>query len=268
MFLKLTINIGRNCIICFNYIKKLLIQNTYSILKFIGFAFYSFVNNFFPPIYFKIFLTQLMYIGLFSVPVIALTGIFSGAVLALQSYYSMSKLIAESSVPMILVLSLTRELGPVLSGLILAGRAGAFITAELSTMRVTDQIDAIYTLSINPIKYLIAPRILATLISLPILVIIFNILGFFGGYMVAIYKLNFAESLYIQNTLKYLNFIDIISGLTKALFFGFIIGANSCYKGYYAKGGAKGVGLATTNAVVTSSVIILIFNYIITEFFI
>lgn len=268
MMLKFIINVGKMTIKSSKCITNYLGQKIFNILSFIGFGMNGLVQNFLQPIYFKVLLSQLIYIGLLSIPVISLTAIFSGAVLALQSYYSMSKLVAESSVPMILVLSLTRELGPVLSGLILAGRAGAAITAEISTMRVTDQVDAIYTLSVNPIKYLIAPRILATMLSLPFLVLIFNILGFTGGYLIAIHKLNFLAPLYINNTLKYLKAIDIISGLTKATFFGLIIGINSCYKGYYATKGARGVGIATTNAVVSSSVMILISNYIITQFFI
>lgn len=240
-------------------------MNLLNFLRFCGFSFLAIMYSFSRPIYFGSLINQIIYLGFFSIPVITLTAIFSGAVLALQTYYGMGELSAQSSVPMVVILSLTRELSPVLSGLLLSGRAGAFVTAEISTMRVSDQIDAIYTMSIDPIRYLITPRIMATIISLPILVIIFNIVGFVGGYLISIYQLNFSSGQYIINSFEHLKSIDVVSGLIKGLFFGLIIGANSCYKGYFASGGARGVGLATTNAVVTSSIMILISNYLITK---
>ena len=141
------------------------------------------------------------------------------------------------------------------------------MAAEIGTMRVTEQIDALKTLSTNPFKYLVAPRLIAAVISLPLLVLVADIIGVMGGYLVSVYALGFSAGPYINNTLKFLEAIDVISGLVKASFFGFIIGIMGCYFGYNSKGGAEGVGIATTNAVVASSISILLFNYIITGWF-
>ncbi len=210
---------------------------------------------------------QLVSIGFYSLPVVAMTTFFSGAVLALQTYTGFSRFSAESSIATVVVLSLTRELGPVLAGLMVAGRVGASIAAEIATMRVTEQIDALYSLSTDPIKYLVTPRIIASIITMPCLVLIGDIVGVMGGYLVAVYKLNFNSSAYICNTLKYLTCSDVTSGLYKAAIFGFIISVVSCYSGYYSTKGAKGVGRATTLAVVNSSILILISNYALTELF-
>lgn len=219
------------------------------------------------PFYPGLIYRQLISIGYFSLPVVAMTAIFSGAVLALQSYNGFSRFSAESSIATVVVLSITRELGPVLAGLMVAGRVGAAIAAEVGTMRVTEQIDALFTLSTDPIKYLVAPRVLAAVISMPCLVLIGDIIGVMGGYLVSVYKLQFNSIEYIQNTAEYLETIDVVSGLVKAAVFGFIIAIMSCYNGYYSDKGAKGVGSATTNAVVSSSILILISNYILTEMF-
>lgn len=215
----------------------------------------------------KIFIHQMIQIGFFSLPVVGMTAIFSGAVLALQSYTGFSRFSAESSIATVVVLSITRELGPVLAGLMVAGRVGAAIAAELGTMRVTEQIDALYTLSTDPIKYLVSPRVLAATISLPILVLVGDVIGVMGGYMVSIHKLGFNSALYIANTIKYLERMDVISGLVKATVFGLIISVMSCYSGYNSDKGAKGVGSATTSAVVNSSIMILLSNYLVTELF-
>lgn len=219
------------------------------------------------PFYFRLLVKQLVSIGYFSLPVVAMTAFFSGAVLALQSYTGFSRFSAESSIATVVVLSITRELGPVLAGLMVAGRVGAAIAAEIGTMRVTEQIDALYTLSTDPIKYLVVPRVLAAVITLPCLVLIGDIIGVMGGYLVSTYKLGFNSSNYIINTVEYLESMDVISGLIKAAVFGFIISIMSCYHGYYSSKGAKGVGSATTAAVVSSSILILINNYLITELF-
>lgn len=219
------------------------------------------------PYYFGIILRQLIVIGYYSLPVVAMTAFFSGAVLALQSYTGFSRFSAESSIATVVVLSITRELGPVLAGLMVAGRVGASIAAEIGTMRVTEQIDALYALSTDSIKYLVAPRVLAAVITLPILVLIGDVIGVMGGYLVSTSKLGFNSSLYIKNTAQYLEAMDVISGLVKAAIFGFIIAIMSCYHGYYSDKGAKGVGNATTYAVVSSSILILISNYLITELF-
>ncbi|HJK86576.1 MAG TPA: ABC transporter permease [Candidatus Megaira endosymbiont of Nemacystus decipiens] len=231
------------------------------------FVFKSIIGMFSRPLYFNIILRQLLIIGYNSLPVIAMTAIFSGAVLALQSYTGFSRFSAESSIATVVVLSITRELGPVLAGLMVAGRVGASIAAEIGTMRVTEQIDALYVLSTNPIKYLVVPRVIASVISLPCLVFVGDIIGVMGGYFVSVYKLGFNSSSYIISTAEHLESIDVISGLVKAAAFGFIIAIMSSYYGYYSDKGAKGVGSATTSAVVSSSIIILISNYLITEIF-
>lgn len=217
------------------------------------------------PLYLRLFCKQLLVIGYFSLPVVAMTAFFSGAVLALQSYTGFSRFSAESSIATVVVLSITRELGPVLAGLMVAGRVGASIAAEIATMRVTEQIDALFALSTDPIKYLVIPRVLAAIITLPCLVLIGDIIGVLGGYLVATYKLGFNSSNYIISTVTYLESTDVISGLIKAAIFGFIISIMSCYHGYYSHKGAKGVGSATTSAVVSSSIMILTSNYLITE---
>ena len=215
-------------------------------------------------IYFRVIGRQLLEIGYFSLPVVGLTAIFTGAVLALQSYTGFSRFNAESSIASVVVLSITRELGPVLAGLMLAGRVGAAIAAEIGTMRVTEQIDALYTLGADPYKYLVIPRVIAGIIMLPLLVLVADIIGVFGGYLVSVYKLGFSPYLYLKNTVTFLETADVTSGLIKAAFFGFIVTAMGCYHGYESEGGAKGVGNATTNAVVSSSILILLSNYIIT----
>ncbi len=169
--------------------------------------------------------------------------------------------------PTLVVLSVTRELGPVLAGLMVAGRVGAAMAAEIGTMRVTDQIDALVTLSTDPMKYLVAPRLLAGMIALPLLVVVADILGVFGGFIVATVKLGFNAHTYLANTLAYMQTQDVVSGLVKAAVFGFLIALMGCYQGYNSRGGAQGVGAATTSAVVTASVLILAFDYVLTELF-
>jgi phospholipid/cholesterol/gamma-HCH transport system permease protein len=206
-------------------------------------------------------------IGYFSLPVVGLTAIFAGMVLALQSFTGFSRFSAESAIPNVVVLSITRELGPVLAGLMVSGRIAASIAAEIGTMRVTEQLDALSTLSTNPFKYLVAPRFIAGVTMMPILVFIADVIGVLGGFIVSVYKLGFNPSNYLQNTYDFVEFNDVFSGLVKAAVFGFIITIMGCYHGYYSKGGAQGVGQATTNAVVSASILILCFNYILTEIF-
>jgi phospholipid/cholesterol/gamma-HCH transport system permease protein len=220
-----------------------------------------------PPFYGRAIVRQMVEIGFYSLPVVGLTAIFTGAVLALQSYSGFSRFSAESSIAIVVVLSITRELGPVLAGLMVAGRVGAAIAAEIGTMRVTEQIDALTTLSTNPFKYLFAPRLWAGLIMLPVLVLIADIIGVMGGYAVSVHKLDFAPGPYLRATMQFLETKDVVSGLVKAGVFGFIVTLMGCYHGYHSKGGAQGVGMATTNAVVTASIMILLTNYFITELF-
>ncbi|NDF11762.1 MAG: ABC transporter permease [Proteobacteria bacterium] len=222
---------------------------------------------FIPPYYPRHLIRQMVEIGYFSLPVVGLTAIFTGAVLALQSYTGFSRFNAESSIAAVVVISITRELGPVLAGLMVAGRVGAAMAAEIGTMRVTEQIDALTTLSTNPFKYLIAPRLVAGLAMLPCLVLVADIIGVMGGYMVSIHKLGFNPSTYLKTTFDFLQFKDVFSGLVKAAVFGFIISLLGCYHGFNSRGGAQGVGQATTNAVVTASILILLSNYLVTELF-
>jgi phospholipid/cholesterol/gamma-HCH transport system permease protein len=220
-----------------------------------------------PPYYPRQIARQMMDIGYYSLPVIGLTAVFTGAVLALQSYSGFSRFNAESSIAIVVVLSVTRELGPVLSGLMVAGRIGAAFAAEIGTMRVTEQIDALTTLSTSPQKYLVFPRLFSGVIMLPCIVLIADIIGVFGGYLVSIHKLGFAPVPYLVSTFDYLKRIDVTSGLVKAAAFGFIVALMGCYHGYYSKGGAQGVGTATTNAVVSASILIFFANYFLTALF-
>ena len=220
-----------------------------------------------PPFYWRMFGHALVEIGYFSLPVVALTAVFNGMVLALQSYTGFARFNAESAIANVVVLSITRELGPVLAGLMVAGRIGAAMAAEIGTMRVTDQIDALSTLSTNPMKYLVAPRLLAGTIALPLLVVVADILGVLGGFIVATFKLGFNQATYLRNTLDFLQTDDVVSGLAKAAVFGFLITLMGCYQGYNSRGGAQGVGAATTAAVVSASILILAFDYVLTEAF-
>ena len=231
------------------------------------FTWHALVDGVRPPYYFRQIGRMMLDIGYYSLPVIGLTTIFTGGVLALQSYSGFSRFSAEGSIPIVVVLSITRELGPVLAGLMVAGRIGAAFAAEIGTMRVTEQIDALVTLSTNPNKYLIFPRIIAGVIMLPCLVLVGDIIGVMGGYIVSVHKLGFSPGPYINNTWNFLEFYDVYSGLVKAAAFGFIISLMGCYHGYHSKGGAQGVGAATTNAVVSASILILLANYVLTEVF-
>lgn len=220
-----------------------------------------------PPFYFRRFIQALIEISYYSLPVVSLTAVFTGMVLALQSYTGFARFSAQGAVANLVVLSVTRELGPVLAGLMVAGRVGAAMAAELGTMRVTDQIDALSTLSTNPMKYLVAPRLLAGTIALPLLVVVADILGVLGGFIVSTLKLGFNVGAYLTATMDFLQTQDVVSGLAKAAVFGFIISLMGCYQGYHSRGGAQGVGAATTMAVVTASILILAFDYVLTELF-
>ncbi len=237
----------------------------------LGHFFIFFVNAMYwmlkPPWYFKKIFQQTLDIGYFSLPVVGLTTFFSGMVLALQTYNGFTEFNSETTIARVVLTSITRELGPVLTGLMVAGRIGAKMAAEIATMRVTEQIDALGTLGTRPIQYLIVPKIIAAVICIPILVLVGNTIGILGGYIIAIYKLNFNPSLYLNATIEYLHLIDIIQGVVKAAIFGLIISMVSCYFGYNATKGAEGVGFATTSSVVISSVMILTSTYVITALF-
>ena len=222
------------------------------------------ITAFRPPWYPGEILKQFIQIGFYSLPVVGLTAIFTGMVLALQCYTGFSRFNASSAIATVVVVTITRELGPVLAGLMVAGRVGASMAAEIGTMRVTEQIDALTTLSTNPFKYLVFPRLLAGLVTLPFLVLVADCIGVLGGYLVGVYKLNFNSATYINQTIEFLNKQDVTSGLIKAAVFGTIITLMGCYHGYQSARGAEGVGRATTNAVVSSSILILCMNYILT----
>ena len=217
------------------------------------------------PYYKRQLLRQLIQFGYLSLPVVGLTALFSGMVLALQSYTGFSRFSAEGAVATVVVLSMTRELGPVMAGLMVAGRIGAAMAAEIATMRVTEQIDALTLLSTNPIQYLVVPRVIAGVTMLPFLVLVADIIGVFGGYLVGTLKLGFSQGAYLTQTFQNLLSKDVYSGLIKAAVFGLIIALMGCYHGFFAKRGAEGVGAATTNAVVSSSILILILNYLLTS---
>lgn len=218
-----------------------------------------------PPWYFRQLIEQIVRIGYNSLPVVGLTAFFTGGALALQIYIGGTRYNAENLVSSIVALGITRELGPVMAGLMVTGRVSAAIAAELGTMRVTEQIDALTTLSTNPFKYLVGPRILAAVITMPILVGIADIIGIFGGFVVGTTSLGFNYAAYIKNTTDFVQFADVTSGLIKAAVFGFIIALMGCYHGFNSKGGAQGVGRATTNAVVSGSILILAANYALTS---
>lgn len=220
-----------------------------------------------PPFDLRNLLKQIEEVGIKSIPVVLITGAFTGMVLALQSYTGFKRFNAEAFVGTVVALSMTRELGPVLSGLMVSGRVGSAMAAELGTMQVTEQIDALYTLATNPIKYLIVPRFLASLIVMPILTIFADVVGILGGYLVSVNLLGSNPTVYIRRTYDYLDLEDIYIGLLKACVFGMIIAIIGCYQGFNTQGGAEGVGKATTRAVVMSSLLILVANYFITALF-
>ncbi len=221
-----------------------------------------------PPWYFDQFGAQLLRIGFFSLPVVGLTAVFTGAALALNIYTGGARFNAEQFVPDIVVLGITRELGPVLASLMLAGRVSAAMAAEIGAMRVTEQIDALKTLSTDPFRFLVAPRVAAAVICVPLLVLVADIIGVFGGYAVSTQTLGFNGATYIRNTIDFVTNWDVVSGLIKAAVFGYIIALMGCYHGYNSRRGAQGVGRATTNAVVSAAILIFAANYVLTTLFV
>jgi phospholipid/cholesterol/gamma-HCH transport system permease protein len=220
-----------------------------------------------PPFFPLITLQQMISIGYFSLPVVGLTTLFTGMALALQIFEGTARFNAEGAVAQVVAIGMARELAPVLGGLMVAGRVGAAMAAEIGTMRVTEQIDALTTLSTNPFKYLIAPRLIAGTLMVPFLVLVGDVIGIFGGFVISVNLLHFNAATYVNNTVDFLENIDIISGLVKAGAFGFIVTLMGCYHGFQSRGGAEGVGAATTNAVVTASILILTANLILTRLF-
>lgn len=222
---------------------------------------------FIPPLKKERIFEQAKIIGLESLPIVSLVALFIGVILALQTAYQMQKLSSEIYIANIVALSIVRELGPVITSLIVAGRCGAAITAELGTMKVTEQIDALETMATNPIKYLVVPRFLAFTFMLPVLTLYANVIGIIGGYLICVYRLGIRSNMYINMTFDSLRIKDLSTGLIKTLIFGIIIAMVGCLEGMRAEGGAEGVGKATTISVVTSFILIIAADCIFTALF-
>lgn len=224
------------------------------------------VFAFTPPVKFRNIFKQMEFVGVQSLFVIILTGTFTGMVLALQSFNALKRFGAESLVGPTVALSMARELGPVLAALMVTGRAGSAMATELGTMRVTEQIDALFTMAINPIKYLVVPRIIAGVCMFPVLTVITEFVGVAGGYLVGVRLLGINPGIYIGRTIDFVQVEDIFTGLSKSVVFGLISTLVACYYGFYTKGGAEGVGRAATSSVVTGSILILISDYLMSTF--
>ncbi|MBI5235216.1 MAG: ABC transporter permease [Deltaproteobacteria bacterium] len=220
------------------------------------------VYAFVPPVKFKNIFKQMEFVGVQSLFVVILTGMFTGMVLALQGYNALKRFGAESLVGPTVALSMARELGPVLTGLMVTGRAGSAMATELGTMRVTEQIDALFTMGVNPVKYLVSPRVIAGICMFPLLTVITDFVGVVGGYLVGVKLLGINQGVYIGRTIDFVQINDIFTGLTKSLMFGLITTLVACYYGFYTTGGAEGVGRAATSSVVLSSVLILVSDYL------
>jgi phospholipid/cholesterol/gamma-HCH transport system permease protein len=222
-----------------------------------------------PPLKFRRLLKQIHFIGLQSGLVIFLTGAFTGMVLGLQGYYTLNRFGSEAFLGPMVALALIKEMGPVISGLMVTGRAGSAIAAEIGIMRITDQIDALELMGLNPYRYLVVPNLLAAIIALPLLTAIFDVVGIFGGYMVGVKLLGVGAGTYFGEMASHVEMEDVLEGIYKSLSFGIIIAWISCYKGYYTGihtgFGAEGVSKATTQAVVLASVLILVWDYFMTS---
>ncbi|MBU0551784.1 ABC transporter permease [Myxococcota bacterium] len=217
-----------------------------------------------PPYRIKLLFQAMEFVGVGSLFIVLLTGIFTGAVFSLQGAIAFKMFNAESMVGSTVAISLARELSPVLTGLMVTGRAGSGIATELGTMRVTEQIDALYTMAVNPVQYLIVPRVIAGLIMVPALCALFTLVGMMGSYLVGVHLLGIDEGAFLSKVYWFVDPPDLFSGLIKAAVFGVILTMVGCFKGFYASGGARGVGIATTQSVVVSSVTILIADYFLT----
>jgi phospholipid/cholesterol/gamma-HCH transport system permease protein len=217
-----------------------------------------------PPLKARNIFKQMEFVGVKSIFVVVLTGLFTGMVMTLQGYHGLRLFSAETMVGSTVALGMTRELGPVLTSLMVTARAGSAMAAELGSMRVTEQIDALYVMAANPIKHLIVPRVIAGVLMVPLLTVVSNFVGIAGSYFVGVNLLNINEGDFINNIYKMLELNDIYSGLVKAAFFGLILSVVGCYKGFNTTGGAEGVGRATTQAVVVSSITILVSDYFLT----
>lgn len=248
---------------------KLLGGITHRFIKELGRMGYFFAESLFwivfPPYLMRRIIKQINFIGVRTTPVIILTGSFTGMVLALQTYYALVKFGAVSTLGPVVALSLIRELGPVISALMVTGCAGSALTAEIGIMRITEQIDALDAMALNPYKYLIIPNLIAGIISLPLLNAIFVVVGVFGGYAVGVGVMGISSGTYFQGIRDFIKAQDILEGIYKSLSFGVLITWISCYKGYYTSYGAEGVSKATIQSVVLSSVLILVWDYFMTS---
>ncbi|HEX4498338.1 MAG TPA: ABC transporter permease [Thermoanaerobaculia bacterium] len=218
-----------------------------------------------PPYDWRELSRQMVKVGVNSLPVVLLTALFTGMVLALQTFTVLSRFSAESFVGSLVALSMVRELTSVLSGLIVAGRAGSAMGAELGTMRVTEQIDALEVMATDPVHYLVVPRVWATTITLPLLVVLGNAIGILGGYLVAVVLMGANPVSYLNRSFQFMELNDLFSGLIKASVFGFLLAIIGCQQGFYTTGGAEGVGRSTTAAVVVASIAILISDFFLTR---
>lgn len=225
--------------------------------------FVGLTNVFRPPFRFHLILVQIEFIGIKSLPIILLASVFTGAVFTYESFEAFAYFGAQGMVGGTVGVAITRELAPTLTGLLVAGRAGSAMAAELGSMRVSEQIDALDAMAVDPINYLIKPRLVAAIVSVPLLTVVFDVFGILGSYAVAIYVLHLSEPEYVVRMRDWVDWDDVWSGITKAIAFGVIVGTVACYKGYYTEGGAAGVGQATTSSVVVASVVILVSNFFI-----
>lgn len=244
--------------------KNLLITTGRKILSFLYFigglsnlASQAFYWMFVPPFKRERVFEQAKKTGIDSLPIVSLVALFIGVIMALQTAYQMQRLGSEMYIASIVALSLVRELGPVITALVVAGRVGAAITAEIGSMQVTEQVDALETLAASPTKYLVVPRLLAMALMLPVLTLYADIIGILGGWLICVYKLGISSSMYLNITFDALLFKDLFTGLAKTIFFGMIIALVSCYEGFNVEGGAEGVGRATMRAVVTTFILII-----------
>lgn len=256
MVQKFLIDLGKKALSCFYFLGGLA-----------SLAGQTFYLVFMPPYKKERIFDQAKRAGYDSLPIVTLIGFFIGIILALQTAVLMQRLGSEMYIASIVALSLVRELGPVITSLVVAGRVGASITAEIGTMQVTEQIDALEVFATNPIKYLVVPRFLALSLMLPILTLYSNIVGIFGGYLICVNKLGISSTMYLKITADALLYKDLFTGLTKTIFFGMIIAFVSCYEGFNVEGGAEGVGRATRQAVVASFILIIIADCFFTALF-
>jgi len=255
-------------------IKKIILflgKKTASFFYFTGglnkLALEAFYLTFKPPFKERPFIEQCRKVGVDSLPIVSMVAFFIGVILALQTAYQMQRLGSEMYIASIVAVSIVRELGPIITALVVAGRVGAAITAELGSMNVTEQIDALETLAANPVKYLVVPRFLALSIMLPLLTLYADAIGIFGGWLICVNKLSISSGMYTHITFNSLLFKDLFTGLTKTVFFGMIIAFVSCYEGFNVQGGAEGVGRATRHSVVNSFILIIAFDCFFTAFF-